>query len=418
MKKSNRQSIWITIALFTVLFMIVGATGKNIYTYYTGADYVVDTYINCLNQKDYTKLYTLLDINSTKDIGGKKEVVDYYQRTYEREKRLVKVEKMGQDASGYKVQYRYASGSEKGILSLVQVKGKWYIDFPFQSHDVEVFAPYGAKVYLDSKVMTYTSNQSYQLNHVLPGSYLLKVEPVQEGYQNYYKMVRIPEDKVYVVPYEVAHLTIEVAPGFEVVCNEFSKISDKNKVEFEDLLLGDYQVVVQDLNGYFEPQSLIVEVNKGENIVDLRDFDLSAKGEKELKTYLGKFYKAYLEGIKAHDASLVEAYFTKGQKEIQKDLFSSWFVDQKDISNAQMNVKLGESRIDKNGLIHVAITENIELTNQETNESEKLEEKKYKVVLTWETIMNPLNGEWKIAQREITQSIVAVEDKEEHWVQY
>lgn len=419
MSKSNIKSTLATVILIITLGIIVGATAKSVYSYYTGPHHIVDSYLKCLSEKNYDKLYGLLSPESLRNLGDKNEMIAYYKRKYERENKLIDIEELECIGQTYTVKYYFSTGSEQGKLSAISKDGKWYIDFPFEESDVEIFAPYGAKVYLDSKEMNYSDYRSYKMENVLPGTYLLKVDPIQEGYTSYYKMLQIPLEKSYIVPYELAHVTINVAPQCVTRINKFSKLSQGKKVEFDDLLLGKYQIEVQDKEGYLRSQKKEVEVIKGENKFTLRDFVLSSKGEDQLEHFLNTFYRSYTEGIKAHSEALIASYFMKEQRNKQLDLYKSWYIDKKNISDAKVSIEMGDSLVDENGILHVDITENIELYNKEYNEMEKSEVTEvYKVIIKWNTQIHILDKEWKIKSREIEESIVAVKDKKGRWVQY
>lgn len=404
-----------TAILIVILGVVLGATAKSMLHYYTGPDYVVHTYLKCLKQRNYDKLVTILDQRSLEQIGTKHEIIAYYQRTYEQNNKLMDVKASEGVGQTYLIKYFFKNGTEQGTLSAVQKEGKWYVEFPFKACDVEIFAPYGAKVYLDSTEINYSTNKSHQVKNVLPGTYLLKVDPVQETYPSYYKMLEIPLEKDYIVPYELAHVTVNVAPQLKVQLSQFSQFSEQSKVEFEDMLLGKYQISVQDPEGYLNKQESEIDVQKGENVFTLRDFRLSDKGEKKLETFLRDFYKSYLEGIKTHHSDAIAPYFSEVNKSEQLSLYNSWYIDKKNVSEATMSIKIGESTVDEQGLLHTEITENIELRHEAEDTSQT---EIYKVMIKWQTSMSILNEEWQIVNREIEESIVAVKDQEGQWVQY
>lgn len=418
MGKDNFKNTVMSLILVLTLLSVMGAIIKDCYTYYTGPDYVVDTYVRALNGKDYNRLYTLMDKQSMKEIGNQKEIVAYYNRIYEKENRLINVQNIGFDGKYYQLQYEYDKGRVKAPLEVNNVKGKWYVVFPFEPNKVQVFAPYGAEVYLNSDKMSYSKEGYYESENILPGNYLLKVEVAKEGYKDYYRVLHIPEEKKYSVPYELGDLTVEVMPNFKVSCDQFTKINEKTKVAFENLLLGRYEMTAQDVNEFFEPQLLEVEIKKGNNVVALKDLKLSTKGENKLKSFMEMFYSAYMEAIEKHDAELINDYFEVQQAKSQKDIFSKWYINQKNIQKADVKVKIGEWTVDDQGYIHVEIVENVELENQEYDQTDKIQMDCYKVMITWETVINPRNKEWEIIKRSIKQSMVAIKDDEGQWIQY
>lgn len=75
--------------------------------------------------------------------------------------------------------------------------------------------------------------------------------------------------------------------------------------------------------------------------------------------------------------------------------------------------------IDQEGRLHSSITETVELTNQEYDDLEQKEVKRvYKVIIKWQTIVDISTNEWKIVNRSIKESVIAVKDLEGKWIQY
>ena len=366
----------------------------------------------------------LLSQASIRDLGEKKEIEDYYKKIYDRENKLVCVDKVGCYKTAHKViytlKYQYAQSSVKGKVEVVKEKYGWKVQFPFESSDVEIFAPLGAKVYLDSELLNYNAQEGkYELDHVLPGIYLLKVSFNQENYKDYYKALYIPKEKSYEVPYEMAYVKVNCAPNLKVSLGDFQKVASSNKVEFNDILLENYKVKVEDEKGYFKTQEQEIKVDKGTNQVTLRKFELTNKGKAQLEFFIKDFYNQYIEAISSHTTQKLNSYFVGPYKLDQLKLFSEWYVDKKDIEKVNMSLNIGESTIDEMGQIHTVIRETSELYNQEYNEilGEKVE-RCYKVILDMDTTINVLEADWKIIDRKIVQSLVAVKDQEGRWIQY
>lgn len=418
MQKAKDGNIIVTAVLTVILVILLGGIAKSIFDYYTGPSYVVSSYIKYLNNRDYKRIYYLLSPDSTQLLGGKEDIVGYYKRVYEKENKLFDIKEIGYEGNRYIVQYRYAKETEKGVLSVKKIKGKWYVIFPFQKNEVEVFAPYGATVYLDSKRLTYTQNQCYEIDNVLPGNYMLKVDANKEGYKDYYHVVHIPEDCKFIVPYEVAHVTVLTPAGFQVKLDRFAKASEKAKIEFEDILLGNYKLEVQDIEGDFIKQQMDIKVSKGDNKVSLGELQLSEQGKTKLDNFLNNFYQHYLSAIREHSVSDISAFFAGNEANSQRQLFDRWYIAQKDVIEAEMQVKLEDIFVDRKGFIHAVVTENVELENHEYNEENEEVHREYKVMITWDTSISPLNGLWKIVDRDIKESMVAVKDQEGRWVQY
>ena len=176
---------------------------------------------------------------------------------------------------------------------------------------------------------------------------------------------------------------------------------------------------VEDEKGYLKTQEQEIKVNKGANQVTLRNFELTSKGKAQLEFFIKDFYNQYIEAISSHSTQKLNSYFVGPYKLDQLKLFSEWYVDKKDIEKVNMSLNIGESTIDEMGQIHTVIRETSELYNQEYNEilGEKVE-RCYKVILDMDTTINVLEADWKIIDRKIVQSLVAVKDQEGRWIQY
>lgn len=418
-KKEWGSSITIAVLLM-VLAGIIGMTVKSMCQYYGGKEYKVDCYIQYLNQREYGKLYDLLAQSSMADLGGKADIEAYYKKIYERENKLISVEKKACNHLKYTLQYHYVSGTQLGEIQVIKEKGRYKIQFPFEKSEVQVFAPLGSKVYLESQLMPYNMDTgNYKLKGVLPGTYFLKVSFDKASYKDYFTAIHIPEDKNFEVPYDTGYVKVNCAPNLHVTLENFSKKSNGKKVEFNDLLYETYHVTVEDEDGYFKPQEQDIKVSQRENICTLRDFQLSEKGKEKLNDFIQDFYDTYIKAIASHKSNGLNAYFAGKQKAAQLELFQEWYIDKKNIEQVKMNLKVGNYYIDESGQIHIALRESAQLYNKEYDDLfEKEVLRCYKVMIDYETVINVLEADWKVTDRKILQSIVAVQDQEGRWVQY
>lgn len=418
-EKDIKDSI-ITGMLCLVLAGIVGLILSRMYGYYKGPDYVVDCYVQYLNERSYDKLYPLLEKASTKHTGGAEKIEAYYKKVYEKEQKLQKVEKKGVKGQSYKLRYYYPNQTLVGKIEVVKEKGHYKIRFPFAENTLKVFAPLGAKVYLESTPLDLEADTGcYTLDHVLPGNYLLTVRFIQKGYKDYFKVLHMPEEQTFEVPYETACVKINCAPHLKVALGPFSKESTGGKVTFNDMLLEQYAVKVFDEAGYFVPQEGQIKVTKGGSTFNFRQFELSKLGEQKLQHFIEDFYQQYIEAISSHKDGAIKDYFAGRQKKEQLALFDEWYINHKDVQKVQMNLKLGKHFVDEKGRIHFYVREEAMLDNKEWDEIvEKDTVRSYKVCLDYETTVNLLEADWKIVERKILQSMVAVQDEDGKWVQY
>lgn len=408
------------ILLVVVLGGIVISTLKNTYQYYCGPEYKVDCYIKYLNQKEYNKIDQILSKASIKNLRDVTSIENYYKKIYEKEKKLISVEKIGYNQEVFILKYQFSDGFVKEKLKVVKEKNKWCIQFPFETSDIEIFAPLGSKIYLDSKQLTYNgATAKYEGSNVLPGTYLLKVVFDQGRYKDYYKVVHIPEERSFEVPYETAFVTVQCVPNLKVSLDQFHKTSTGNKVVFNDILLDDYILKVEDESGNFASQQYQVQISKANHDFKLKEFTLTELGKERLEKFIEAFYNQYIDAVSSKETKQLATYFSRENKEAQLDLFSQWYIDNKDIEQVKMNLKVGESCIDEKGQVHTVIRETSQLYNKEyDNYLQKEVVRCYKVILDVDTTINVLEKNWKVVDREIVQSIVSVKDQEGQWVQY
>ena len=418
-EKDTKGSI-ITVILCLVLVGIVGMMMRRMYCYYRGPDYIVDCYVRYLNERNYDKLYPLLEKTSTSAIGDAQSIEKYYKKIYEKEHKLLKVEKKAVHESTYKLRFYYPNQTLADKIEVVKEKGSYKIRFPFVESKVKIFAPLGSMVYLESTQLAYHQESgSYTLDHVLPGTYLLTVRFAQEGYKDYFKVLHIPEEQNFEVPYETACIKINCAPHLKVEVGPFCKQSIGEKAEFNDVLLEQYAVKVFDEAGYLVPQEGKIKVTKGGSTFNFRQFELSKLGEEKLEHFIEGFYHQYIEAISSHHDEAIKAYFVGKQKQTQLATFDEWYIAHKDIQQVQMNLKVGGHYVDDKGQIHLYVREEAQLDNKEWDEvTEANTVKRYKVCLDYETTVNFLEADWKIVDRKILQSMVALQEEDGKWVQY
>lgn len=420
MKRKEWQSLIITYLLIALLGIISIMMIKSITNYYGSPVHKVDCYLHYLNTRQYRKIPELLSKKSISEFKNKEEISNYYNKIYNKENKLIDVVVKKYDTTHCTLEYTYTNKKEKDSISLTKEGNKWCIEFPFEREEVAIFAPYGSKVYLDSELLSYNSqNGNYQGKGILPGNYLLQVCFEKEGYSDYYKMIEIPKEKSYIIPYSTAYVEVNCPSHLQVTLGHFSHESVSHKAVFKDILQEDYLLHVQDKNGFIEPKSMNISLGKGKNQFAIKEFTLTEKGRRQLNDFIEQFYGEYIEAISCHSHEKIAHYFQEGNREKQLQLFDDWYIKEKDISHVTMNLKIGDYVIDDAGNLHIMLREVSKLTNEEKNEmTEEEVERQYRVLLDFEVTLNILEEDWKITDRNITQSLVAVKDQEGKWVQY
>lgn len=404
------------ILIITLATLIVGCI-KVIYVYYHSPDYVVDQYIDCLNKGQYSNLYKIIDSNSITDFSTKEELNDYYQKIYNRQHHLVYAFRKPRVNDPYYIQCQCEDKLFSYSLKLTHRKGKWYIQFPFQKSGIQVIAPYGSVVCVDQLKAQYNNDGLYEIKELLPANYGLAVYPSQKEYKPYYTKITIPTKKIYKAPYPMGTLKVNVPTNLKVQCHHFSQYASGGQVIFNNMLLGQYTININDNKGYIKPMQLDIQLEDEMHEVQVDKVELSNKGEQEIRKWLEKFYIQYRMGIMKHSGECIKDYFQVENRQKNIQTFNKWFINDKDIKEAYIDVDIEGMEITKSGDVDVRCIETVELINQELEDSVQVL-KQYKLILYYHTVINILDDSIQIVDRYIDQNIIAVKSIDGEWIQY
>lgn len=415
------------------IIAIIGIIWTSIvlYKYYTGPLFKIDTYMDHLVRKEYEAIYEMLDQEELTNRYTEQEITAYYKRAYDIENILVQMIKNNQlvfkkdiqnpqNRVGFcNIKYVYSNNQKIEPLYFIKRKDGWKIKFPFLLSEVKIHAPIGSTVYINSlKVDTY-ENEVYVEKEVLPGKYAVKVEFPNQMYNDYNKIISVPEEKEVFLPYDTLNVEIMTIKDVIVELQGIQKNSLEGTVNFNNILEGHYKLKVFSPNDFINPVEMNVIIDKNARLFEVFDLTLSDKGKEKLNEFINDFYKSYLQDIKQKQPDNIMVYTNKDTQTNVVEDFKKWFIENKDIRDAQIEVQLQEIRIDEKGFLHSQIIEMIELTNNEFDEFEnKYVDRNYKIVLEWDTMMAIGKDKWSVLDRKIKQSIVSYKDEEGKWVQY
>ena len=214
MPKKREEDTYAIILLGLILVGIVIGTIYSLIHYYTSPDYIVNSYVSNLMSRDYKSIYHLLEKSSTNEAGNKAEIKAYYKKVYEKQNQLIGVKVISCKGENYEVQYTYPNGTKTDNLQVVREKSKWRVRFPFDICKLEVFGAADCKVYLDGVPLLDMGEGRYIEEKVLPGMYMLQVKFPLAQYKDYYKMISLPEEGRFILPYETGAIKVYTAPGF------------------------------------------------------------------------------------------------------------------------------------------------------------------------------------------------------------
>jgi hypothetical protein len=420
-------------AKIITIIAIIGIIWTSIvlYKYYTGPLFKIDTYMNHLVRKEYEKIYEMLDQEEVANQYTAQEITAYYKRAYDIENILVQMTKNNdivfkqdsqnpQNKIGFcNIQYVYSSHQKIEPLYFIKRKDGWKIKFPFLLSEVKIHAPIGSMVYINAVKVENYENEIYVEKEVLPGKYAVRVEFPNQMYNDYNKVISVPEEKEVFLPYDTLNVEIMTIKDVIVELQGIQKKSVEGAVNFNNILEGHYKLKVFSPNDYINPIEMNIMIDKNARLFSIFDITLSDKGENKLREFINGFYKGYLQDIKQKKLDNIMAYMNKDTQMNVGEDFKKWFIENKDVRDAKIEVELQEVKIDEKGLLHSSIIEMIELTNNEFDEYENRNvDRDYKIVLEWDSVMDIGGDKWSISDRKIKQSIVSYKDEEGKWVQY
>ncbi|MHC1748499.1 MAG: hypothetical protein AB9856_08975 [Cellulosilyticaceae bacterium] len=405
------------ISILGVIAIILGT-----YWYTKTSNFAVRQYIDVMNNREFDKVYTAFSTDTVPEGIDKKEVIEYMEK-YFYNNNFVKMISKGKinehrDAKGldyYEVEYRLRDTVIKNLLSVKKEQNNWKVLFPFKVNDIEIFAPLGAKVYVDEQLIEESQNGVYTCKNKLPNRYNIRITYPNNIYNDYITTIEVPAQTKVVSPYKTVSVNVKVPTGMLVTLADQQLRSEDGIVTFYNILEGKYRIKVNDAYGYIKPYEQEILISERKNTVEILNLNPSEKCKKQLEQFIKTFYGDYLNGIRDMNSSFLKNY-TIGEE--SKAMFEDWFVTKKQILNASMEITLENIKVNEEGKLEIGILEVVKLENKEKNKAGNAENITYKVVLRTDNKINIEEENWKIADRKIGESIVAYQDLHNNWVEY
>lgn len=418
MQMNKIRNTYIIILLIGILISIIVGIGCLLKDYYNSSEYTVRCYMEQLLARDYHSIYQLLDKTSLDEEETEEQLIRDYEQMYEKQQQLEDVKLIGVKGSTYKLKYIYRETQEVGTLTLVRKKNKWQIILPLVFYEVQVAAPAGCEVYINDSMLQNISRGNYKKERLLPGKYILQVYFPIKTYDSYYQMIHIPEEQSIIIPYDTGTVKVHTAPHLKISFGTFEKVNNHDYEEFDDILVADYVLNVQDLYGNIEMQKKNIDVRKGINNYYLQDYSLTEKGKERCKVFFENFYTMYRQAILEHQTNLLKDFISAHSTQDWIRTFKEWYIDKKDIVGIDFTYELGKTVVDEQGKLQQQVKETAILENKQVDEIGEEAIKTYKVIITWKTQLSILDNEWKIEDRSVEESMIAVQDEEGRWIQY
>lgn len=417
----QKSNLMITGVLYIVLVLMVFQAAYAGYNYYKGPAWLVESYGRSLEKGDYAKAYKLLNAASLDQEVSEKQMLAYYQQLYADKllqmQQIGKIQMQGENLASCKVIYSFKNQNKEEKLQLVKSDDSWKIVNPFKSSKVTIYAPALSNVYINGKKIAHQVEGSFVEEGLLPGNYMLQVVFPQKSYKDYHQVIKVPEQTEVVLPYDMVNVGIQTVKGMAVNLGGLSKVANKTKVNFSDILPGEYTLTIKSPYDTITPIEQQLTIGGTNCNFNYKEMALSEKGHTKWKDFINTFYNAYLTGIENQEVKEIASYFEGNQQKLQLQLFDDWFIKDKDIQSAKLKVETQLGGITQEGYLQSEITEIVELTNLEEVEGGK-ENKVYRLILTWHTQIDIMKEDWQIANRSLEESIIAYQTEDGRWIQY
>ena len=98
--------------------------------------------------------------------------------------------------------------------------------------------------------------------------------------------------------------------------------------------------------------------------------------------------------------------------------FESWFIKDKDLQTAKIDVEIEEINMNKDGILEVQTLEVVEMMNKEIDAGGKVYEREYQVTLKWLMELVQEGESYKLKDRTIQESLVSYKDRDGRWIAY
>lgn len=404
-----------------VLGIMLLAVVGGICFYMKQPGYQLRQYITTLNSQDYESVYEMFYKDQLILQYSRKDMIKY-MNLHLKEIGFIKVEKgkmvyEDKNKAFYEVIYYTQNNNFKKVISLGKQNGEWYVVCPFETSTLRVQAPEGAQAFVNGGELK--PNQLGERSiEVLEGNYTVRIVYPNQLQEDYIEKVKVPQQTEVISPYTTIPVEIIAPKGTIVELAGIQKENQVGSVRFDKVLEGNYEMKIYDQLGYMEPMIKPIVVHKGIEPIVINEMALSEQGEAAIKTFLNEFYNVYLDCIRKGNQAGLEGYINGDNKVDILEDFSGWFIDYKQITQADMTIELDALHIGSNGEILVDVLEVVNLTNKEKADAGEGRLEKYKVTLRWKTELGIGPDGYYVKNRDIQESLVAQKDNKNNWVQY
>ncbi len=393
-KKTNKK-IRIHILWVAVL---VGSIIGSFYAYNYNPTVCAYRYIFAYNKKDFEKVFSFYNEEAMLSKFTKEEIIN-----------LLKEE----TKIGNKI-------SPEG-LTIIRDENtrKCFVKFPYKLQNIYVYTPTGSNVYINNKkVAEGVKGDGVEIKDMLPGKYVVTVEYYDNMMPPFTTQIDILKETKVASPYETLDILLTSPTGTWVTIGDISKKNTGEKLTFNNMLPGQYNISVFMGDNDIEVFSVNTQIDKQNKEVNIENIIGNENIKENLQEFFSKFNIEYRKGIMEKDSSFLYKFLPEKINEDVITDFKMWYIDKKDIKEAKSLMEVRDIYPVSGSELKASVLETVYLTNLEKDENDKDIDKEYRIVIEWNYNLLRNNSTWKIESREIRQSMVAYKDEDGKWIKY
>ncbi|MGL6173643.1 MAG: hypothetical protein ACRC1P_03455 [Cellulosilyticaceae bacterium] len=411
MNKVKKEFMYSLVVIGVLLLSMCG------YMYKTSATYTLDQYIQSINEKNYSKTYELLYQSKEMQDFGQDTILKYIQHYFESNQLIemskIKVMEQKETFQSYKITYQFANNLIESSIGLIKEDENWKVMFPFKIEKLKVYAPLGAEVMVNNKKLIMKDEKEYLEMSVLPGKYTIKISYPEGVQTDYITSIQVPKQREVHSPYPVQSVEVAAPINTSVELAGCSKLVEEESVQFDNIVEGTYSLKIFDQYNNLEEYNEQVNITSETNHFKIDAVKVSSEGYTKMSQFINEFYKDYKKGILNKDSTFFKEYGEITDLKESIKAYEEWLINNKMIKDAKIDVNIEKFNLNDSNHIDLKVLEVIELINEEEKETVE-----YQVVLKWENQIEIVNGEYKIKERKLVESLVSYKDNNGNWIQY
>lgn len=390
-KKSKRRKniLWAV----PVVGLIIGS----FYFYHYSPQACAYRYAFAYNKNDFEEVFSFYNEEAMTNKFTKEEIIEVLEE---------------QSKKGNKIK-------PKELTMIKDEKAKkWFVKFPYSLQKIYVYTPTGSTVYVDNKkIIQGVTGQGIEVKDMLPGKHRITIQYYDHLYPDFTTEIDVPEEITVKSPYDTLDIAVMAPTGTWVTMGDITKQNRGQKVSFDNMLPGQYDISVFMGNKDMEIFSQKIQIGKQNPIIYIENIVGNENVKKDLQVFFKEFNIEYKVGIMKKDTTFLHTFLTdKINEDIISD-FKMWYIDHKDIKDAKSLMEVRDIYPISGNELKASVLETVYLTNLEKDGAGKDIERQYRVVIEWNYKLLRNNAKWQIISREIRQSMVAYKD-EEKWIKY